>query len=461
MRTVFITCIRGIISRNILSTEAFAALRRVPDLRLVIVASESRAPVLLREFGGPNVSVERIAARPPAGLAKLVWVVATNLLASSTRSIQRRTKLARDRNIFDYVASLFFSLLGRVRIVRRIFRAIAAQLDPGREFDTLFAHYRPALVFSTDVYDLADVRILRAAKRYGVRTVGMVRSWDNVTSKTLLSVIPDRLVVNTRRIGDEAVRYGDMPPERIVSVGVPHYDRYRPEYCTPRNDFFRKLGLDPAKRLTLFTPPSDRYLRGDPVTPIILKAMDGLGTQVLVRMPLVGRSELAGYRPQTGAPRQSGEALASRPPGVVFDEPGGPGDFVDVHMTPEADRHLADSILHSDVVITWASTMIIDAAAFDKPIVLVGFDASPRPLSRSIRQYYRYDHHRAILASGGVRLVESPEELAEVVRGYLEYPERDRESREWIRREYAGELDGKAGERLAACLLGILDQDRA
>src|SRR3989344_2684180 len=140
---------------------------------------------------------------------------------------------------------------------------------------------------------------------------------------------------------------------------------------------------------------------------------------------------------------------------------GAPGVFVVFHMTPEADRNLADSILHSDVVITWASTMIIDAAAFDKPIVLVGFDASPRPLSRSIRQYYRYDHHRAILASGGVRLVESPEERAEVVRGYLEYPERDRESREWIRREYAGELDGKAGERLAACLLGILDQDRA
>lgn len=443
MKTIFITCTRGIISRNILSTPALGRLRSRSDLHIVLVVPQHRVELIGREFGGSNVLVTGLAAPPPTGLPKVLWVMATNLLSSHTRNVQRRAKFSRDHNLFDFLASLALAGLGRVRLVRRLFRAMAARLDPGRECYGLLERYRPDLVFATDVYELADTRLIRAARRYGIRTVGMIRSWDNVTSKTLLSAIPDRLLVNTGRIGQEAERYGDVPGNRISIVGVPHYDRYRPEFLTPRVEFFRKLGLDHLQKLILFTPPAESYLRGDPATALILEAIAPLGAQVLVRMPLVGQSGLADRRP---------------PPGVVFDQPGTSPDFLDVHLTPASDRHLADSLGHADLVITWASTMIIDAAVFDKPIILVGFDASPRPFSHSIRQYYDYDHHRAILASGGVRLAKSAEELRTIVRGYLQHPERDRQGRAWIRSQYCGWLGGGAGERLGQLLLAELER---
>lgn len=439
MKTVFITCIRGIITRNILSTAAFELLASKKDLRLVIIVPESRRSIIEKEFVGENVLVESISNLPPKGLARLFWVLSTSLLSTRTREVQRRAKFEQDKNFFDYIASRFVGLAGRFRVVRWLFRFVYDRLDPGSEFDGLFKRFRPSLLFATDVYELADVRIMRAARRLGVKTIGMVRSWDNPTSKTILNFIPDYVVVNAGRIRDEAIKYGDVPAERIFVSGVPHYDRYLDRHeRTPRREFCQKFGLGPDRPVILFTPPSDRYLQHDPVTPIVLKALETSGVQVLVRMPLVGSSELVGLTP---------------PPDVVFDLPSNSPDFVDVHLDSAADRHLADSIWHSSLVITWASTMVIDAAAFDKPIILVGFDASHRPYGRSIQQYYDYDHQRAIILSGGVRLANTPEELIRLVSCYLADPALDKAGREKIRNDYCGRLDGRAGERLGKFLL--------
>ena len=88
MKTIFITCFTGLITRNILSTDAFDLLRVHPDLRIVIIAPESRAAILRREYGVPSVSVAAVAAVPLVSITKLWWVLATNLLATGTATTQ-------------------------------------------------------------------------------------------------------------------------------------------------------------------------------------------------------------------------------------------------------------------------------------------------------------------------------------------------------------------------------------
>ena len=442
MRTIFITCFTGLIGRNILSTGAFRMLAERPDIRLVVLAPESRAKILRQEYAAPNIIVETVATPALGGRDKLIWVLATNLLPSGTRRVQRRAKLARDRNYLDFIASEVVGFLGRFRFVRRCFRWFADASGSYGEYDPLFERYRPDLLFATDVYAPYDVKLMRLARARGVKTVGMVRSWDNVTSKTLLMAIPDQLVVNTERIGQEVEHYGDVPPHIITAVGIPHYDRYRDERLrTPRREFFAKVRLRDSRKLILFTPPSDRYLKSDPVPPVVLAALRDVPANVLVRMPIVGRADLGDYVP---------------PPNALFDAPSNSPDFQEVHLSRAADQHLADSIFHSDLVITWASTMIIDAALFDKPVILVGFDVTPRSYGESILQYYDYDHQRAILATGGARLVRSSAELKEWVMRYLADPSLDAAGRERLRREFCGPLDGKSGERLGKYLLGSL-----
>ncbi len=444
MKTILITCIRGLIARNILATDAFSRLAKEPGLKIVVVASEQNVSALRREFGGPNVIFEGIhmpAKEIPDGFDRLLWTIATNLLPTKTREVQRRVKFALDRNRFDYAASVIFGFLGRIGWVRRMSRFFVGILLGYREYERLFKKYRPDLVFATDVFALQDVKLMLAAKKSGVKTVGMVRSWDNVTPNTLLMHIPDEVVVNGPRIQNELIRYGDVPGERIFITGVPHYDHYRSQDCMPRSDFMRKFGFDENKKLVLFATPSDRYLRDNLVSPLVVDALAASGLQVLIRPPIVGRSGL------------EGKAL---PPNMRLDDPGDYGDFVNINMDRAADRHLADSLNAADVVVTWASTMIVDAIAFMKPVVLVGFDETPRPYHEGILKYYDYEHHQFILASGGVRLAKSPDELCDWVMRYIKEPELDRDGRAAIVAAHCGALDGRAGERLATYILNAM-----
>ena len=440
MKTIFITCFQGFVSRNILSTDAFTTLVGGGDVRVVIFAPEKRKETLQKEVGGENVLVEGIPVSPEREKwnERWAWVWATNLLCTRTRSIQRWSKFERDRNKFDYIFSICAANLGRFRFVRSLYRFLADKIVTGADFDSFFERYSPDLLFAADVYTLQDVKMMRCAKRRGVITVGMVRSWDNVTSKTLLSHIPDYMVVNSERVKDEVSRIGDMPKRRIFAVGIPHYDRYLSSECMPRTQFLKANKLDPQKKVILFATPGDKYLEKNPITPMVLESLKDLDVSVFVRLPVVGRDELGDYVP---------------PKNAVFDNPGMYPNFTEAHMTKEADRHLADCLNVSDVVITWASTMIVDAAIFNKPTILIGFDASPRPYHKSIDQYYDYDHHKFALESGGVRLVKSPEELKHWVERYLREPSLDKDGREKIVKEYYGEFDRKAGKRLGNYLI--------
>lgn len=442
MRTVFITCFTGLISRNILATDAFSFVRDHPDTRVIIIAPETRVAALRQEYEAANVHVVGVPTPPLVGMDRALWVLATNLLHTRTRRVQRRAKFERDRNRFDYIGSALLGVLGALFPVRWFFRALASRLGSSSEFTAMFDEYQPELLFVTDVFTAWDVKLMRLAAARKVRTVGMVRSWDNVTSKTLLTFVPEYMVAGSMRVKAELIRYGDVPPERITVVGIPHYDRYTAEGRMTRAEFLKPFGLDPKRKLVLFTPPSDNYVKQDPITPVVLKILEAADANVLVRTSLVGNIELGGYEP---------------PKSVAFDQPSNSPDFTEVHLSRDADRHLADSLFHADVVITWASTMIIDAAVFGKPIVLVGFDAEPRPYGTSIQQYYDYDHQRRIIQLGGVRLAKDPEELLAFTNAYLKDPDRDAAGRKRIIDEYCAGLDGKAGERLGQYLIQKLE----
>lgn len=446
MKTVFITCFNGFISRNILSTEAFSMLKSGGDIRIVIFSPEKRAPTLREEYGGANIVVEgiEIASKNIENpIERFMWVIATNLLRTKTRHVQRRVKFARDGNLADYLFSILISFLGRFGVIRSAYRFAASRIVTGAEFEKYFDQYNPDLLFAADVYTPQDAKMMRCAKRRNIPVIGMVRSWDNVTSKTLLSHIPDYMVVNSERVKEEVVHYGGMSRESIFVTGVPHYDRYVSAYCVPPDRFRKEQRLDVKKKMVLFATPGDNYLENNPITPLVLEALKDIDANIFVRLPLVGKEDLSGY---------------VLPKNAVLDDPGNYQNFTQVHVTQNADRHLANCLNASDVVITWASTMILDAAVFNKPIILVDFDATPRPYHYSIVRYYDYEHHQFILKSGGVRLTRSPEELKYWVKRYLAEPRLDEGGRKRVVKEYCGAVDRNAGRRLGEFLLERLNR---
>ena len=112
---------------------------------------------------------------------------------------------------------------------------------------------------------------------------------------------------------------------------------------------------------------------------------------------------------------------------------------------------------HSDVVVNVASTLAIEAAIFDTPVVNVSFDGeTPSEWVRSARRYYRFTHYVNITRHDAVRVAETPAQLVEQVGRYLDDPSLDRDGRRQVVLEQCQFLDGRSAERVAGFVVDEL-----
>ena len=444
MRTLFVTSFHVLISRNILSTECFRRLSHDPDLRVVLFVPDYKRAYFETTFGRPRLTV--IGINPVLGrFERVMRAFALLILDSQAMAIKRRWELVPERRYILFLAkSLAASLIAGRAWAGRLLRWLDRRLGPEEHFRDAFLRFRPDAVLATDVLNELDVECVRSASRRGVRVVGMVRSWDNLTAKGFLRAVPDILAVHTALIRDEAVGLHRVPAERIRVTGIPHYDAYLGYRPSRREEFLRSLGLDPKGRLALVAPIGDRYIRRNKTDRALLEALaHGRASgalppdlQVLVRLPPMDSVALDGFHPP--------EWMKVERPGVAFR----PGAVKEAELSAEDDRRLADSLAACDVLVTGPSTMAVDAARADKPIILVAFENNGAGYWGSVVPWYDYDHFRPIVSSGGARVVRTEAELLERLRVYLECPELDREGRERIVEIECGPLDGRASERL-------------
>ena len=120
---------------------------------------------------------------------------------------------------------------------------------------------------------------------------------------------------------------------------------------------------------------------------------------------------------------------------------------------------LANLTEHADMNVNLASTMTLDFAIHDKPVVNVAFDpVLPPPLGTPLWDlYYKFEHYRPVVELGAARCARSSDELATHINTYFEDPSLDREGR---RRFVELELDGPIGHasaRIADALTTIAE----
>jgi CDP-glycerol glycerophosphotransferase (TagB/SpsB family) len=134
------------------------------------------------------------------------------------------------------------------------------------------------------------------------------------------------------------------------------------------------------------------------------------------------------------------------------------GDGLAIDMTTGNQQHLMDTMRHSDVVVNVASTLAIEAAIFDTPVVNVSFDGeTPSEWARSARRYYRFTHYVNITRQQAVRVAEQPSDLVKFVAQYLDDPSLDREGRQRMVLEQCQFIDGRAAERVSGFIVDELN----
>ncbi len=445
-KTLFIVLDLGSAIRNIMRTDVFKILRAA-GLRIVIF-SPITDEEFMKEFGGEDIVIESVPKWKPNRLVKLlrsfkkdIWIVASGVHSFRLRRRKKRFRL------FPLAA------LSRIVSFRRLQRgidALEALLTPPLARQVL-KKYSPSLIFYTNLY-ASNPCIELAAQKALIRTVCLIHSWDNPTTKGPFPVTPDKLIVWNRILRDEVVSFHHYPAENIFLSGIPQFDLYLDTAnFLPKEEFFRKLGLSPDKKLLTYTTGSTiMFPFEDEIVEILVKAVQERAFREPVQLLI---------RPH---PKDSLE-LYSRfedVPGVVIQRPGRPSQAADKWNPTNEDMYaLAELMKYSDVVINIASTITLDAAAFDTPVVNVSFDGYQRlPFWKSSRRIYTYEHYRNIVKTGGVRIAETREELVEHINSYLANPALDAAGREKIREEQFWKFDGQSGRRIAEYVLQELNR---
>ena len=330
--------------------------------------------------------------------------------------------------------------VGKFFLVRRVVRWLDFHFSPHGFFDGLIAHYQPQLIFSTDPQNENDVSLMQDARRARVPVLAMLRSWDNVTQR-VVRVLPDRLLVGSDTIKDEAISFYRFPENKIVVVGNPHYDRYRAGPTKSKEEFFAEFGMDPQKKLIVYAPIGDHLVKFNDIDQYVIETLASLGEQILVRFP-----------PDEGVRLVDFE----KPAHMFFDKPGvafKDTEFGDREMRKEDDERLINELYFGDVIITGPTSISLDAAFIDKPVITVNFYPSPRHLFDGVFTY-QCDHIQKLFNTGGVRHALTREQFLSDIKAYLADSTLDRKGRAKIRSLWFSHADGKAGARVAAEVLG-------
>lgn len=445
MKTVLITSFHPHISRNILATDAFSRLKRSPDLQIVIVTAPYKVAYFQERFGGANVAVEGVplyqSSKTFGGL--LFKRLGVFLFNTRTARIRKRYEFYHQRKALRYILSRIMGFLGRSFLVRRLFRWADLRLSTRGFFDAVLDRRKPDAIFSTDLQNENDVSLMQDAKMRKIPIIGMLRSWDNTTQR-ILRVLPDLVLVGSSTLKEEVLTLYRYPESRIRVVGNPHYDRYPDGPSRSKEDLCRAFGLDPSRRLILFAPVGDILIRVNDIDQYVMEILGTLDASVLVRFPPDEAVRLIDFH---------------RPANMAFDRPGKvfkDSEFADREIQPEDDQRLIDSLHHADLVVTGPTSICLDAAFINRPVIAVNCYPSARNFYDSVWSY-QCDHIRKLLATGGVRYVSSEPELRRAIDEYFENTARDQEGRARIRSLWFSHADGKAGERIASEIFSIVN----
>ena len=454
MKTIFITSFEGIETKNVLRTPIFTTLLARSDICLVVFTKDrARLEYHKREFSNPRILYEMVSSFPVRGLDLFFqWLKFTMLNTASTR-LRRRMLYEIDGNTLRY----YFGLAASWFLARKFFIKISRFLDwhlvENSIYDAYFKKYKPDLVFLANIFYEPEIHFLRSAKKYGVKTIGFINSWDKVTARCILRLLADKFIALNDIVKKELIDFNHVPKKNIFVGGVPQYDDYFLGKRKSREEFFREIGVDPRKKLILYAPIGLAFSNTDWEMIDLLCALKaegklGADTEIIVR-----------FHPYD---RPSPEEIAKRP-GLIYEHPGKvfsgkQGEAWDWDMSFDELWHLGDTLRHADLLICYASSLAIDAAIFDKPIININFEVVKNlPMIKSATQFYKMTHYKKAIETGAIRLVENPQKLLEWAGRYISDPSLDRKEREKLVKTECQFMDGKSGERIGKFILENLN----
>ena len=241
-----------------------------------------------------------------------------------------------------------------LKAIDEVFRLAEEDLSSDAAYDRFLSDEKPDVVLVTPLVSFGSGQpdIVKSARSLGIPVAALVGSWDSLSTKGLMHVVPDRVFVWNDVQRAEAVELHHVAADRVAVTGAPRFDAFfQLRASTSREDFCRAHGLDPAKPIITYLCSSDFVAKDESafISRWIEEVRQNVGLKecgIVIRPHPKARRTWKGYQRQAG---------------VAFVPSAG----------ADAEQTLYDVLAHADAVVALNTSAVLEAAILRKPVLTI------------------------------------------------------------------------------------------
>ena len=397
---VIVSISYGFHIRNFLQTKFIYEL--IKSFNVIIVITESNQEHLKRFIDGSGLGMVEIEE------VRFIKRSFEETFTSIRKNIFVNPKRTRTKNILNeltgrnlgylrYAFSFLNQIFGRFEISRSFWRQFESLFIKGKEFDRILQKYDPKKIITANYgTEPFEIRLLRSARRHKIPSIAIVPSWDNLTSKGVMGVKPDYLIVWNEIMAQEAVELHSFKRERIFITGPLQFDNFfYPEFRLSKEDFYKRFKIENERPIIVYGTITPKYFKYNLDVLRILKELIENGEikrnpKILVRVhPQVVNDPVFGDNLDEYLKLNAHNVFCFSIPEVQV--------WGSIRMPMASDyKELISALTYSKICIASASTLIFDSFACNTPFIGIGFDGYREniPYKESVRRMFDFEHYK-------------------------------------------------------------------
>ncbi len=475
-RRVFISADHGLALVYFLQSDLLPVLLK-NGVEVVLFTDDEARQAIEKRFGQPGLVVNGLrldlchqyantkGMRAQNWLYNLRWVggsnrINTTALDGNMGMLEYGLK-GRTRLMIPFFRSLVW-LMRRSKVIRLAVVNYQRRFTPAIYSD-LFDKYQPDMVIASTPGWRWDRYLLREASARGIRTVSVIVGWDNPSSYALPGAPVDNISCWSEIQKEELTLGSDWKPEQVNIAGIPSYDGYfRKTWLMPRAEYFKLHALDPGRKLLSYACSFETFSPNLQNIAALAKLVNN--DELVQPCQLLIRLHPNHFRPGSRFEQEANRVreFIRNMPYVHLVEPVSLGGGLG-HYSGEDMEEKTSMMAHADIFLTVYSTMVVETAIQDRPIVSVCIDAPggwniPGVYSLPLTVIGEWPTHQRFRRAGAGRVAVNQDELRSHINYYLQNPQADGEARRRFVQEECTYTDGSAGKRTADYLLSLLEE---
>jgi hypothetical protein len=361
----------------------------------------------------------------------------------------------RKKGIFQHYLVNFASVIFSIPILYRLLGGLEKILFR-RGIDTNLKNrvesINPVWALSTSYVVSSEWPLFSLLNEKRIKICAHILSFDNLTSRGYLPIqFFDHFLVWNEKMEKELQSLYSIPSSRITITGTPQFDFHiKPQYTRSREWTYTQLGLNAHPYVVycanhyVFTPDEPKL-----VEKIIGRFK---ADTVLSKYQFILR-----LHPMDDYDRWN--ALLADHPSIRVSYPWPHRDQQNLFWgePSEVDLILFSNMLrYCDLVLNISSSISIDAAVLDKPVVCVGFSSDVSNTFHTLYKDFHYsDHYAPIMKTGAIPLSDDLDSLIALSLEGVQHPQNLSLKRKQMIQLLCGDTDGLASRRITEFIVNL------